>query len=55
MTDSIELPGGSHTDAVDRFAELWWDDASGAAPAAATRQLSTPGPTGQVVIRAERV
>lgn len=50
MADGIEVPGGSHDEALDRFAERWWDDGRGAAAAAAPSEPARP-----VVIRAERV
>lgn len=53
MSKDIE-PSGSAADPLERFAELWWDDAParGVAPAAVPA-LTEPVPT--LVIRAERV
>jgi hypothetical protein len=51
MVDGIEPAGGSHDEALDRFAELWWDEgrvADAAAPAPSE-------PPRALVIRAERV
>lgn len=50
MGDGIEVPWGSHDEALDRFAELWWDDGR-TTPDAAPRSREAAGP---VVIRAER-
>jgi hypothetical protein len=50
--DSTEVPAGSPGDAVERFAQEWWDSASDGAPP----MLSAPPERAStVVIRAERV
>ena len=51
MTDKTDLPGGTPAEALDRFAEAWWNEA----PADDDRYAVLVAPQPRLVIRAERV
>jgi hypothetical protein len=52
VAESIEVPG-SQSDAVERFAQLWWESDAGSENERAPMTGADPAST--VVIRAERV
>jgi hypothetical protein len=55
VTDSLDITTGSHTAAVERFAQLWWEGETSAAEADPAPVALASSGAATVVIRAERV
>jgi hypothetical protein len=55
VTDNIDITTGSHTAAVERFAQLWWEGETSAGEADPAPVSLPTLSASTVVIRAERV